>query len=85
MNAYHIGKTYHAAMKPELLDIDQLQADAVSYGRSGGASKFIMLWLKLLKHKLKMLMSLLHQNIQMKRLHKRMTNQLNAIARGHGV
>ena len=28
MNAYHKGKTYHAAMQPELLDIDQLQADA---------------------------------------------------------
>ena len=29
MNDYHKDKTYHAAMPPELLDIDQLQADAV--------------------------------------------------------
>ena len=29
MNAYHKGKTFFAAMPPELLDIDQLQADAV--------------------------------------------------------
>ncbi len=28
MNNYHKGKTFHAAMPPELLDIDQLQAAA---------------------------------------------------------
>ena len=28
MNGYHKGKTFHAAMPPELLDIDQLQAAA---------------------------------------------------------
>ena len=29
MNGYHTGKSFFAAMPPELLDIDQLQADAV--------------------------------------------------------
>ena len=29
MNGYHTGKAFFAAMPPELLDIDQLQADAV--------------------------------------------------------
>ena len=28
MNCYHNGKAFFAAMKPELLDIDQLQLDA---------------------------------------------------------
>jgi transcriptional regulator with XRE-family HTH domain len=29
MNGYHTGKAFFAAMPPELLDIDQLQSDAV--------------------------------------------------------
>ena len=29
MNGYHNGKAFFAAMPPELLDIDQLQSDAV--------------------------------------------------------
>ena len=31
MNGFHKGKEFFAAMKPELLDIDQLQRDAIEH------------------------------------------------------
>ena len=31
MNGFHKGREFHAAMKPELLDIDQLQREAIEH------------------------------------------------------